>query len=854
MKYAAIVIMLVLFVSRLMGQDLSYRQFSTKQGMPSDQVYHMFQDDLGYMWFATDRGIAAYDGTNFVQYDQRNGLPSSTVFKFYPQKNGDIWCSTFENKWFYFNANQREFKPYKYNDSIVKYSVGGLNEDFVVDENGVIYIGYQTLPGILSIDSDGTVLNRPDLKGHSINDGTLSVSEQKGGWQLTYFLFRASTERDVIPIVKNAKPRTFWFEPGERSYFKNMALLDHAIFSMESQLIIQGPDFKHTRIQLEKSVIGMGKFTEDKFWVGLRKGGMRVYSLEGELIHEFLTNESVTSAFQDQHGGVWISTPSNGVFYAKDKRIRKHKLEEHVSYINNGKGNKVIVGVYEGAVYECSSGQSDILSDVVDGHHLIALLNNTAGGYAIFSGLNIALPNRKISGPGWVGTVSENENKPILFASHNSVYHLDNKKGELSSYIAEERVRSIDWSRNGIWVGTLSGLFFCDTLKRSIVRFTDPFLQIRIDAIWSTETTTFFGTMGNGLVVKNMDTIFQVSMSEGLSSNLVHNLFVENDSTVWVATNNGLNRVCLYSGKLKIDTYNEKDGLQDNYISDIHVKDNRVWIGTRSGLFYMAKPPIERRFSKINLRLSVQSVHHNGELLDLERLFGMRYDQNDLLIRYNTIYFGGEEEIEYRYKLLGVDDNWTKSFGREVSYKSLAPGEYQLLIQARMTTSNWEENQTILEFTIHPPFYKTAWFVLLVVFFVILVIYLFFKIRVLTYNRDIVRELLRMLLKRLSPKSKQFKIKVQGATVKVNSLDVCFVKASGNYLEIHTPKNRFVTRMKIGDFESLPPDKLDYIRVNRSYIVRIDKIASKSTKNLVVLGEEIPIGRTYQKRIAELLF
>ena len=171
-----------------------------------------------------------------------------------------------------------------------------------------------------------------------------------------------------------------------------------------------------------------------------------------------------------------------------------------------------------------------------------------------------------------------------------------------------------------------------------------------------------------------------------------------------------------------------------------------------------------------------------------------------------------------------------------------------------MTTSNWEENQTILEFTIHPPFYKTAWFVLLVVFFVILVIYLFFKIRVLTYNRDIVRELLRMLLKRLSPKSKQFKIKVQGATVKVNSLDVCFVKASGNYLEIHTPKNRFVTRMKIGDFESLPPDKLDYIRVNRSYIVRIDKIASKSTKNLVVLGEEIPIGRTYQKRIAELLF
>ena len=137
---------------------------------------------------------------------------------------------------------------------------------------------------------------------------------------------------------------------------------------------------------------------------------------------------------------------------------------------------------------------------------------------------------------------------------------------------------------------------------------------------------------------------------------------------------------------------------------------------------------------------------------------------------------------------------------------------------------------------------------------IVLVIYAFFKIRVLTYNRDIVRELMRMLLNRITPKSKQFFIRVQGATVKVNSLDVGFVKSSGNYLEIHTTKNRYVTRMKIGDFEQLPPDKLDYIRVNRSYIVRIDKITAKSPKSLKVLGQEVPIGRTYQKAISELPF
>lgn len=360
--------------------------------------------------------------------------------------------------------------------------------------------------------------------------------------------------------------------------------------------------------------------------------------------------------------------------------------------------------------------------------------------------------------------------------------------------------------------------------------------------------------MGDGLVVKTADTIIQISMLDGLSSNLVHNLFVENDTTIWVATNNGLNRVCIYSDSINVNVYNKKDGLKDNYISDVHVKNEQVWIGTRSGLFYMQKPPLQTIYSPIDLRLRIETIHHYGRLLEGKELSRLSYDQNDLLINYNTIFYGGNEAVEYRYKLEGIDKDWTMSFSRSVSYKALAHGAYRLVIQARTKGTDWSQNEETLDFTIFPPFYKTAWFLLSVLVVVVLVIYFFFKIRVLTYNRDIVRELLRMLLKRLSPRSKQFKIKVQGSIVKINSLDVGFVKASGNYLEIYTVKNRFVTRMKISDFENSIPDKLDYVRVNRSYIVRIDKISTKSTRTLMVMNQEIPIGRTYQKAIAELLF
>ncbi|MBT6030830.1 MAG: hypothetical protein HOH13_11025 [Crocinitomicaceae bacterium] len=855
MKQLLYIAAMIFIVLSGKGQDLSYRQFSTMEGMPSAQVYYMFQDQLGYMWFATDRGIAKYDGKSFVQYDQRNGLPSSTVFKYFPQKNGNVWCSTFENKLFYFKPELADFKSYQYNDSLVKYSIGGLIEDLIIEENGSIHLGYQNVEGVLSIDSAGKVLNGVwDREGAGAG-GIMSIIENNGNQQLTYYLETDSTDVLDFNFLKNSEVRTCWFSAEHGSYCKTGFLNKHGIFSMEHLLIIQGPDLKYKRIIVDKPIIGLGVFSKDYFWIGLRKGGMQVYDLNGNLVHKFLNNKSVTNVFHDQHSGLWISTLYNGVFYAKDKRIRKYDIDKSVFYITNGKDSQVLVGTNEGQIYECTNEQPNFLADNGLGVPFLAGFNKSTDDYALFSSGKLLFSGQIIDIPGWVGCSSENENKPILFGSYGAIYWIDTANNKLKkSDTGPVRVRSIDWGENGIWIGTLSGLYYCDTLNGSIDQYSHFALERRIEAIKSTDSSVFFGTMGDGLVVKTADTIIQVSMLDGLSSNLVHNLFVENDSTIWVATNNGLNRVCIYSDSINVNVYNKKDGLKDNYISDVHVKNEQVWIGTRSGLFYMQKPPLQAISSPIDLRLRIETIHHYGRLLEGKELSELSHDQNDLLINYNTIFYGGNEAVEYRYKMEGIDKDWTMSFSRSVSYKALAHGAYRLVIQARTKGTDWSQNEETLDFTIFPPFYKTAWFLLSVLVVVVLVIYFFFKIRVLTYNRDIVRELLRMLLKRLSPRSKQFKIKVQGSIVKINSLDVGFVKASGNYLEIYTVKNRFVTRMKISDFENSIPDKLDYVRVNRSYIVRIDKISTKSTKALMVMNQEIPIGRTYQKEIAELLF
>ena len=69
---------------------------------------------------------------------------------------------------------------------------------------------------------------------------------------------------------------------------------------------------------------------------------------------------------------------------------------------------------------------------------------------------------------------------------------------------------------------------------------------------------------------------------------LVNKLFVENDSIIWLATNNGLNRVLISNPQISVKTFNEDDGLVDSYINDVFIKGETVWVATRSGLCSMS--------------------------------------------------------------------------------------------------------------------------------------------------------------------------------------------------------------------------------------------------------------------------
>lgn len=50
------------------AQTYSYTQYRTAQGLPADKVNTVTRDRIGFLWVATDNGLARYDGRSFTAY------------------------------------------------------------------------------------------------------------------------------------------------------------------------------------------------------------------------------------------------------------------------------------------------------------------------------------------------------------------------------------------------------------------------------------------------------------------------------------------------------------------------------------------------------------------------------------------------------------------------------------------------------------------------------------------------------------------------------------------------------------------------------------------------------------------
>lgn len=103
-----------------------------------------------------------------------------------------------------------------------------------------------------------------------------------------------------------------------------------------------------------------------------------------------------------------------------------------------------------------------------------------------------------------------------------------------------------------------------------------------------------------------------------------------------------------------------------------------------------------------------------------------------------------------------------------------------------------------------------------------------------------------------NPKNDFFFVKTEFRLQKVNFSEILYIEGMGDYLRIHTDKERIMTLQNFKNMESILPDS-NFIRVHRSYIIALDKIESIERNRIRIKGELIPIGENFRNAFFSIL-
>jgi DNA-binding LytR/AlgR family response regulator len=97
-------------------------------------------------------------------------------------------------------------------------------------------------------------------------------------------------------------------------------------------------------------------------------------------------------------------------------------------------------------------------------------------------------------------------------------------------------------------------------------------------------------------------------------------------------------------------------------------------------------------------------------------------------------------------------------------------------------------------------------------------------------------------------------VKSNSRLVKLKMSDIYYIEALKDYVVINTLNTRYTIHSTMKDIEAKLQDN-DFLRVHRSFIVRIDKIVAIEQPNLILENDKkvIPIGGSYKDDLARRL-
>ena len=252
----------------------------------------------------------------------------------------------------------------------------------------------------------------------------------------------------------------------------------------------------------------------------------------------------------------------------------------------------------------------------------------------------------------------------------------------------------------------------------------------------------WLGSNGYGLYCYNYNKegktyVKSFTTNNGLANNTVKGIVEDNQGMLWIATDNGLS---IFNPKTEtFSNYSRKDGLlssQFYFNGAIRDAKGKIYLGTDEGLMavtgvnHAVHNAARLRFTE--LLVDNQSVFAGSDYLDddisIAKRLCIHESDKSFTIFFSALNYGNDSQGVYLYRMKGYENDWVQlqPGQHSVRYSTLPAGSYQFEVKYIPSFDSDKEQVIFVDIKVTPYFWKSWWFVsLMVIAFIAFLLYIY---------------------------------------------------------------------------------------------------------------------------------
>lgn len=730
----------------------------TENGLPQNTIHSITQAKDGYVWIATEEGLARFDGIRFTIFDKQNTpeLKTNDIRVLREDRRGALWIGTTDGLVRIFEA---KFTAFTARDGLPSNVINALCEDrdgslVVVTAAGIVRLGER---GFIPFEAHGAFPKDGIKALFADREGALWIGSSDGlarynnGAVTKYTVQDGLANNSVVSIDQDQDGR-LW-----------VGTLD-GLNCLEGNHLVTYT----TRDGLANNrIASLAVDREGSVWIGTAAGLSRFADKHFSSFRpgDGLANEIILSIFEDREGSLWLGTESGGLNLLKDKKFTTYTSKEGLrndlvkSIYEDRKGN-IWIGTNGGGLSLLKDGKftTYTTADGLSSNVVLALFGDGDGN--IWVGTPDGL-NRFKDGKFKTFTSADglaNDFVRSIYADHNGNLWIGTRGGlnrlrgeRFDIYTTTEGLPNdfvgtiYEDAHGNIWIGTLGGLSRFKDEKFTTYTTRDGLSsEVVISLHEDAAGALWIGTSGGGLNRLKQGRFTAYTTQNGLPDDVVYGILEDQQNNLWLSSNKGIFRL----NKKELDdfangtaasitpvVYGPADGMITRECSGgghpagWRGADGKLWFSTIKGVAMI--DPEQIKLNDQPPPVAIEEIRVDDESINPAQNIELAPGKGRLAFYYTALSFVAPERVRFKYKLEGFDNDWVDGGTRRIAYyTNLRPGRYKFRVIASNNDGLWSPTSAAFDLYLKPHFYQTYWFYAVCTLVLALFVWQLYRIRI----------------------------------------------------------------------------------------------------------------------------